>query len=164
METLNKNPSVHIFGAGHVSQALCRILVGTPFQIHVIDKRKEWLDAINISDSITKHPDRWQDFVNQTLWDAENIYVIIMTHSHPIDQEILFDIIGRPTKYIGLIGSHNKWLDFQLHFRNKGISKEQLKKVHCPIGLKLPGKAPQEIAISIAMELLSLHYEVSKKK
>lgn len=158
VEVLNNNPQVYIFGAGHVGQALCRTLSGTAFNIHVIDEREEWVESENIPGDCVRHRCGWKKFVETALWDAEKTYVMVMTCSHPTDKEIIAEIIKRPAKYIGLIGSKTKWLDFQLELGKNGADAEGLKRVRCPIGEKLAGKAPQEVAVSAAMELLKIYY------
>lgn len=159
IEVLNTNPQVYIFGAGHVGQALARTLVGTPFAIHLIDDRDEWIQSDKIPTAVTRHPCHWKEFVKNAIWNGEKTYAVVMTCSHPIDQEIISEITRLPAKYLGLIGSKNKWLDFQLHLGRRGSTREELQRVHCPIGVKSGGNAPQEIAISIAQELIKIYYE-----
>lgn len=82
-----------------------------------------------------------------------------MTHSHELDEEILESLINIDCKYLGLIGSETKWIRFQKRLIEKNITRDQLKKIRCPIGLGLWGKAPKEVAISLAAELLKISFE-----
>lgn len=156
MEVINMEPVVHIFGAGHVAQALCRVLLGTPFQVHVVDSRGEWTSQL--PDEVRRETTDWQTVVEQTRWDEARSYALVMTHSHERDQEVVGALMERPLRYLGLIGSRNKWLDFQLHLGKAGKDKSLFSRVHCPIGIDIGGKAPQEVAISVAAELLRTHY------
>jgi xanthine dehydrogenase accessory factor len=82
-----------------------------------------------------------------------------MTHSHFLDEEIISDVVARPARYIGLIGSNTKWERFSMRLEKRGLESESLKRVVCPIGTSKCGKAPKEVAISFANQLLSLHYD-----
>lgn len=156
MEVINMEPVVHIFGAGHVAQALCRVLLGTPFQVHVVDSRKEWTSQL--PSEVQRDAQGWQTVVDQTQWNEASSYAVIMTHSHELDQEIVGALMERRLRYLGLIGSRNKWLDFQLHLSKAGKDMSLFPRVHCPIGIDIGGKSPQEVAISIAAELLKVHH------
>jgi len=161
VETLHTNPEVYIFGAGHVGQALARTLAGTIFSVHLIDERKEWIESNQIPKEVTCHSSHWNSVVKKMNWNKENSYAVVMTYSHGIDLEIIQELIERPARYIGLIGSKGKWVDFQLKLGKNGASKESLQRVHCPVGIPSGGKTPQEIAISIATELIQDHYETA---
>lgn len=156
MEVINMEPVIYIFGAGHVGQSLCRVLLGTPFQVHVVDSREEWLSQL--PDGVQRNSTDWPTVVDQTRWDEARSYAVIMTHSHELDQEIVAALMTRPLRYLGLIGSRNKWLDFQLHLSKQGANPELFSRVHCPIGIDIGGKSPQEVAISVAAELLKVHH------
>ena len=157
-EMVNTGPSLYLFGAGHVGQAVCRSMVGTPFTVHVIDEREEWVQSPQIPSEVVRHHCEWPDFVHEARWDHEKAYVAIMTHRHDTDQEIVADVIKRPAKYIGLIGSHSKWERFKQRLEIRGVEESALARVKCPIGIDTGGKAPQEVAISLAAELLRIHY------
>lgn len=162
MEVLNNGPQLYLFGAGHVAQALCKSLVGTPFTVHIIDERKEWVMSNEIPQGAIRHHVEWDDYVDEAVWDSDKTYVAIMTHGHDHDQAIVEDVIERKAFYIGLIGSEPKWKRFQDRLVAKGVSQKKLDRVKCPIGLDIGGKAPQEIAISVAAELVSTFYDKKK--
>jgi xanthine dehydrogenase accessory factor len=159
-ETLNTGPKLYLFGAGHVGQAVCKTLSGTPFTVHLIDERKAWIESPGVSPDAVTHLSEWEDFVEQAEWDSERTYVAIMTFRHDTDERILEDILRkkRKTRYLGLIGSESKWERFKQRLTARDIGEEALSSVRCPIGLPVGGKAPQEVAISLAAELLQAHY------
>jgi xanthine dehydrogenase accessory factor len=158
MEVLHTGPKLYLFGAGHVGQALCRTLAGTPFEIHLIDERDEWLQAAALTGAVSPHPEGWETFLEQAHWGNRRTYVAIMTHRHDTDQQILEQVLHRPAAYIGLIGSQAKWARFRSRLLARGLAASALARVRCPIGIRLGGKAPQEIAISIAAEILGAYY------
>lgn len=157
-ETVGAGPRLYLFGAGHVGQAVCRTLSGTPFSVHVIDDREEWIGSDQIPSNVKRHHCEWDEFVREARWDDQKTYVAIMTHRHDVDQAIVEDVIERKAKYIGLIGSRGKWERFKQRMEMKKIPEERYARIRCPIGVETGGKAPQEVAISLAAELLRIHY------
>jgi xanthine dehydrogenase accessory factor len=156
VEALNVGPSLYLFGVGHVGQAVCRALVGTPFVVHAIDERNEWSSAV--PDSVQRHPVAWDEFAAEATWSAERTYVAIMTHRHDVDEAIVADVVQRPTRFVGLIGSQTKWQRFKDRLGARGVPAAALGRVHCPIGLDIGGKSPQEVALSVAAQLLAVHH------
>ena len=74
--------------------------------------------------------------------------------------QLICEIIDKDCKYLGMIGSENKWKRFSSRLLKRGIGQESIDKVHCPIGINVGGKAPKEVAISLASELLRIHYNL----
>lgn len=156
VDVLHVGPRLYVFGAGHVAQALCRVLAGTPFAIHAVDEREDWSGALPAE--VRRHTTPWDVFAGESEWSAERTYVAIMTHRHDTDEAIVADVVKRPARYLGLIGSPTKWRRFRDRLESRGLAKEALDRVKCPIGLDVGGKSPQEVAISIAAELLGVHH------
>ena len=157
-EPIHCGPRLYLFGAGHVAQAICKSLVDTPFTVHLIDERPEWTQAATVPSDVIQHLTDWEDFFDHALWNEKKTYVLIMTHRHDRDQEIVHAALKKPAKYIGLIGSHSKWERFKQRLQPRGITSDQLSRVKSPIGIAIGGKSPQEVAISVAAELIQLHY------
>ncbi|NTX08368.1 xanthine dehydrogenase accessory protein XdhC [Myxococcus sp. CA040A] len=159
VEPVNHGPRLYLFGAGHVGQAVCRILEGTPFRVHLVDERPEWLHGERVPAAVTRHEESWEDFVAQAVWDTRRTYVAVMTHRHDLDQDIIAAALEKPARYIGLIGSKTKWARFRQRLEARGVPATLLSRVQCPMGLELGGKSPQEVAVSIAAGLLQLHHQ-----
>ncbi len=157
-EVLNQGPSLYLFGAGHVGQAVCRVLEGTPFLVHVIDDREDWIRADRFPRTVVRHHCEWDEFARAARWDAERSFVAIMTHRHDTDEDIVRELVHKPSRYFGLIGSQAKWERFRQRLSARGLTEEQLARVKCPLGIDVGGKAPTEVAISLAAELLKIHY------
>ena len=80
--------------------------------------------------------------------------VLIMTHDHALDLEILARALKRGSfPYLGLIGSARKWLRFRKRLEQRGVTTEQLATVTCPIGVTQGSKTPTAIALSTAAQL-----------
>jgi xanthine dehydrogenase accessory factor len=85
---------------------------------------------------------------------GQNDYVVVITRGHEHDVDCLMRVLHQPVKYVGMIGSRRRvrfvfeWLESQ------GIPKEQIDRVFSPIGLSIGAESPEEIALSIAAELV----------
>lgn len=157
IEVMGTGPRLFIFGAGHVAQAICHTLQGTPFELHIFDSRKEWLEHPNFPSSVIRHQEFWDEFILNHNWDQHRDYAVVLTHDHGLDFSIIEDLIRKPRAYVGLIGSQTKWNKFQHDFKTAGFSEEEIATITCPIGIGDLGHAPQEVAISFAAELLGLY-------
>lgn len=157
-EIVGLQPVLYLFGAGHVGQAVCQVLQGTPFRICLIDQRPEWLNHPQTPQEVVRISADPIAFIAQTTWSSEQSYVAIMTHDHALDEAIVAHLGEKSLRYLGLIGSETKWARMRRRLGEQGLRDEFLNRVECPLGLFVAGKAPQEVAISLAGRLLKLHY------
>jgi len=146
---------IAVFGAGHVGAATVNTLSSLDCDLRWVDSRR------NI------FPDRLPDNV-QAIESSEPALEVaamppgscylVMTHSHPLDLEIIQQILKRNDfSYCGLIGSVSKRRRFEKSLRKLGIEESRLNKMTCPIGVAgIDGKKPAEIAIAVAAELLQI--------
>ena len=155
MELINNNPCLYLFGAGHVGQSLCRVLEGTPFRIHLIDEREEWINSPSIPGSVIRRQCHWSEFIQKANWCEKQTFVTILTFSGTVDQQVLEELLPHPVRFVGMIGSKGKWAGVQKNLEGKGLD---FSRVRCPVGHKNGGDSPQEIAISIASQLLATYY------
>jgi xanthine dehydrogenase accessory factor len=154
IETIIKKPVLLIFGAGHIGQALCPLAHNLGFQISIIDERKE----------LTSH----QAFINaKIIHDSSyfninfntnllNYFILIATHDHSLDQEIVEKVIDKPIRHLMLVGSQRKFIMTKKRLLSKGFSSEIIARLNCPAGLAIHAQSPQEIAISIAAKLIEV--------
>jgi xanthine dehydrogenase accessory factor len=137
-----------IFGAGHVSQALCNILVSLECKIKCIDTRKEWLDKLpKCSKLETVLVDDYNDYVDEI---DKNSFIVVVTSSHNYDYKILKEILPKNYPYIGVLGSNSKRAKFDKSLKIDSIEGE----FFCPMGEKIGTNKPNEIAISVVAQLL----------
>lgn len=158
IEPMNQSPELYLFGAGHIGIEICNVLKDTPFNITLLDTRKDWINTLEIDKSITYSAINFDLYKQHINWGA-NCYVVILTHDHKLDFEITALALHSETNYIGLIGSKTKKNKFNNMLRNELNFEAGISPVHCPIGLDLGGNTPKEIAISVAAELLQVYYE-----
>lgn len=162
-EVMHRASHVYVFGVGHVGQAVCRVLDGTSLVVHAVDSRPEWINSALLPASTHRHSCEWSDFVSANTWSSEETYAIILTWNHEIDFDILRAVLKKPHAYIGVIGSKRKWASFKKKLLDIGFSEQELQRVKCPVGLPVGGKLPQEVAISIAAEVLQ-NAQTDKKR
>ncbi len=147
---------IAVFGAGHVGQALGGLATYLSADVILIDDRDEQEIRPVLPSRrpyelrCVDHPEIELDLL------ADDTLVLVMTHSHALDLEIVARAIVRDFPYIGLIGSERKWDRFQKRLLQRGFSAEHIARVRCPIGVSKHSKEPNAIAISAAAELLDV--------
>ncbi|MFD2822935.1 xanthine dehydrogenase accessory protein XdhC [Lacinutrix iliipiscaria] len=160
IEPMNQSPELFLFGAGHIGVEICQLLINTPFKVTLIDSREDWFSSIDLDESIVRTAVKETDF--KTFKDAvkwgKNCYVLVLTHDHGIDFNIIAMALQNETKYLGLIGSKTKRVRFNNMLIKEMNIKEGMQHVVCPIGLETGGDSPKEIAISVVAQLLQVHY------
>jgi len=88
---------------------------------------------------------------------AHDTYVVIVTRGHKDDAKALRECIGSEAAYLGMIGSKNKVSLMREEFIRKGWAEpREWKDIHAPIGLDIHSQCVQEIAISIAAQLIQV--------
>ena len=154
LERFNTNPwKIMIFGAGHVAQALIPLLLTLDCQLTCYDTRREWLDKLPESPKLNKLcVDNLEDNVEQA---SEKAFVLIMTHGHRSDFFVVQKFLEqRNQTFLGVIGSRSKAATLKKELKKGGQKQKQIEKLFCPLGFSLGGNHPQEIAVSIAAQLL----------
>ena len=166
IEPMNQSPELFLFGAGHIGVEISNLLKDTPFKVNLIDSRDNWFEHLDLGTHVHQVPVTISDF--KTFRDAvkwgNNCYVLVLTHDHTIDFEIMAMAIPQETKYLGLIGSKTKRVRFNNMLIKELNIKEGMSNVVCPIGLEIGGDTPKEIAISVVAQLLQVHYHADSKK
>lgn len=163
IEPMNQSPELFLFGAGHIGTQIAKLLVDTPFKVKLIDSRENWFSEIDLPESTLKCEVNYEDF--KTFREAvnwgPNCYVLVLTHNHAIDFDIVAMALKNETKYLGLIGSKTKKVRFNNMLIKDMSIEEGMTNVICPIGLPIGGDTPKEIAISVVAQLLQVHYKAT---
>ncbi len=144
--------NIAIFGAGHVSQALVRILSSLSCRIAVFDTRPEMLSALPEAPNVRLR--LIEPLENAVDEIPEGAFVAVMTQGHRTDKPVLERILKtRSFPYLGVIGSASKAAVLRRELREADIAEPTFR---CPIGLPFGKDTPEEIAISIAAEMLQV--------
>lgn len=146
--------NVVIFGAGHVSQKLCRLLNEMDCRITCIDTRPEWLDRLPKSDRLDRRlVGEFRDGVNLI---APGAFVLVLTMGHATDLPVLRAIWSSKAdvSFIGTLGSDSKAAIMRREMKQEGLPPEFIERVRCPVGEKFGDNTPSEIAVSVLTELV----------
>lgn len=152
-EILRPEPRLIIAGAGYVALALARLAAHLDFRIVVVDDRRDLADPAVFGDAVQLTFGDIPETL-QTLEPDESSFIVIVTRGHHLDEEALRAALATRAVYIGMIGSPNKIKHIFKDLFQQGISRETLERVHAPIGLDLGAETPDEIALSIAAEVV----------
>lgn len=160
VEQIIPKPQLVICGGGHVALDLCSVGKMLDFNVIVIDDRKEFANEsrFNIADKVICKS--FEEALSEV--NGNNSYFVIVTRGHRDDRKCLEIILNKNHKYVGMIGSKGKVAMVRSKLIQAGYTKEELNKVHTPIGLNIGAETPAEIAISIAAEIISIKNEGDK--
>ena len=155
VETLQPPPTLLIIGAGHVGESLAKVAHLIGFQIMVQDDRPEWANSQRYPDAAGIFNDPIDQVVEQFSIHS-NLYVALVTRGYQYDLAALECLLNRDITYayIGMIGSEKRVRQVYQALAKIGISESKLKGIYAPIGLEIGALTPEEIAVSIAAELI----------
>ena len=153
VEPLCHAGSVYIFGGGHVGRALVPVLATVGFRVVMYDNREELAKKENYPMASEVIFGSFSDISGKVALTA-NDYAVVMTPGHQADYEILSQVLKSSATYIGCIGSRTKVAKTRERLKRDGYTEEDIARVHAPIGLPILAETPEEIAISIAAEMI----------
>ncbi len=158
-EPLNPPSPLYVFGGGHVCKALSGVIKDAGFAMTVIDNRPEFTAPERFPDinAVICKP---YDQALSELTFTDHTFIVIVTHGHLHDQEILEYCVQQHFAYLGMIGSKRKVGQTRKTLMDKGITAERIDQIHSPIGLPIGGDSPAEIAISIAAEMIAVKNKI----
>lgn len=142
-----------LFGGGHISRALTPVLASVGFDVTVMDCREEYARQEDFYDAqlvFQGDYERISDYMTVTSQD----YAVVLTNGHSHDAEVEYQLLQFAPAYLGVIGSAKKTAAVNEKLRARGVTEEQLATVHTPVGLPIRAVTPEEIAISIAAEMI----------
>jgi len=148
-------PHAFIFGAGHISKSLCAVATLAGFASVVIDNRDTFANRERFPDAAEVHAAEYEE-VFPRLAINETSYLIIVTRGHRDDMRVLSLAIATPARYIAMIGSKRKVLNVIRELEKQGIPRAAFERIHAPMGLDIGAVSPEEIAISVAAEMIAV--------
>src|SRR5829696_2331751 len=158
IETCPPPPTLLIFGAVHVAQALTRLAKSLGFRVIVTDARAKLLteERFPEADQIVL---AWPDDAVQQIPVEPNTFVAILTHDPKFDEPALLGTLETRARYIGAVGSRKTNRDRRERLRAAGVTEESLARIRGPIGLNIGAETPDEMAISILAEIIAVRHE-----
>ena len=150
-EWFESQPQLIVCGAGHVSKDLVQMASCLDFKVKVIDDRA---DFANIERFPTAEEVICDSFDNLNKYLESNAYYVVVTREHKDDFNCVKQILTKPYRYLGMIGSKGKVERTFENLRNAGVSEAEIESIFAPIGLRIHAVTPAEIAVSILAEII----------
>jgi xanthine dehydrogenase accessory factor len=163
MEPLRPSERLICFGAGHVAEHTVALASNCAFQTVVVDERSDWNSSARFPRAKERYVGSHGDFLHDFTFRASDM-VVIMTHNHDYDRDILARVLRLHEGYVGMIGSIRKVEKSFKQLRLEGFSSDNLARVHAPIGLDILAVSPAEIGVSVVGELIRHRHKVTSQK
>ena len=162
VEPILPDPSLLLMGGGHLAQAIAEAAQRVSFKVSVVDDRASFANRERfpgVEETIVASFEESLDSIDVT----ENTFILIVTRGHGYDQVVLEKAIQSPARYVGLVGSRRKIRIILKNLLDKGIPPKTFSNLYAPIGLEIGSETPQEIAVSVIAELISLRKGVHQR-
>jgi xanthine dehydrogenase accessory factor len=163
LEPIKPLPSLIIFGGGHISYFLARIGKMVDFRVTIIDDRPEFANPERFPEADETIAEDMASVMKRLEINGSS-YIVIVTRGHMKDEQALEWAVTTPAGYIGMIGSKRKIKTSFTYLETRGITQEQLDKVHSPIGLAIGAETPEEIAVAIMAEIIQVRRQLAETK
>lgn len=162
VEPILPDPSLLLMGGGHLAQAIAEAAQRVSFKVSVVDDRASFANRERfpgVEETMVASFEESLDSIDVT----ENTFILIVTRGHGYDQVVLEKAIQSPARYVGLVGSRRKIRIILKNLLDKGIPPKTFSNLYAPIGLEIGSETPQEIAVSVIAELISLRKGVHQR-
>jgi xanthine dehydrogenase accessory factor len=154
VEPILPQPTLYLFGGGHVSTAVARVANQAGFAISIIDDREAFANSERFPMASEIYSTYEEGFAR--IRPNSSSYILIVTRGHKDDMRVLAWAIDTEARYIGMIGSKRKVISVYKALEKEGHNLEKFDRVHAPVGLDIGALSPEEIAVSIAAELIAV--------
>jgi xanthine dehydrogenase accessory factor len=145
-----------IVGGGHCALALSKLMRSMDFYIRVYDERNDLKTMLENDTAHEKHIINNYSELGNLIDTGINHYVVIMTFGYRTDDNAVRALVNKKFKYLGLLGSKTKVKKMMAAYKKEGINNEWLQKIHTPVGITIKSQTPEEIAVSIAAEIIQV--------
>jgi len=155
IDVISGKKQLLIVGAGHLGQQLSKLGAFLRMDVIVFDDRSEYANDERFPDArdlIVGDVEKELEKYPITPW----CHVVIVTRGHELDGVALSTVIRSPARYLGMIGSRTKKAKIYAELLEKGIEQDFLDRVHAPIGLNIGAETPEEIAVAIMAEIITI--------
>lgn len=153
-EKIGYKNDLFIIGGGHCALALSRLMSRMDFYIRVYEERKELKTFLQNEFVHEKILIENYSQLNSLVPPGAHHYVVLMTFGYRTDDIALRALLHKDFKYLGMLGSRAKIKKLFEDYRKEGIEESRLQRVNAPIGIPVGSQTPEEIAVSIAAEII----------
>jgi xanthine dehydrogenase accessory factor len=154
VEPILPQPTLYIFGGGHVSLGVARAASAAGFAVSVADDRQAFSNAERFPMAGELYTTYEEAF--EKIKPNASSYLLIVTRGHKDDMRVLAWAVRTEARYVGMIGSKRKVLSVYKALEREGYKAEEFERVCAPVGLDIGALSPEEIAVSIAAELIAV--------
>ncbi|MDB5228240.1 MAG: xanthine and dehydrogenase maturation factor XdhC/CoxF family-like protein [Bacteroidota bacterium] len=158
-ESLGYQNHLYIVGGGHCALAFSNLMRTMDFYIHLIEDRKDLNTFLRNTSAHEKIIVNDYSELDKYIPTGKNNYVVLMTFGYRTDAVALRAIIHNDYKYLGMLGSKTKIEQLFSELKTEGVAAEKIDKVYAPIGIDIKSQTPEEIAVSIAAEIVRVKNE-----
>ncbi len=155
VEPVMPQPHALIFGAGHISRSLAKVVDTAGFAVTVMDNREAFANRDRFPEAREVYAEEYEEIFPRLSIHSSS-YIIIVTRGHRDDMRVLRWAITTPARYIAMIGSRRKVYAILKEFEKEGLPRESFERIHSPMGLEIGAITPEEIAISVAAEMIAV--------
>jgi xanthine dehydrogenase accessory factor len=155
VEPVIPQPRAFLFGGGHISKSLANVAGLAGFSVTVIDDRESFANHDRFPDVDEVLAGEYEDLFPR-LEVNENSYLVIVTRGHRDDMRVLRWAVHTPARYVAMIGSKRKVISVIRELEKEGIPAEKFERVFSPMGFEIGAVTPEEIAISVAAEMIAV--------
>jgi xanthine dehydrogenase accessory factor len=155
IEPLEAAPTLCLFGAGHVAQALAAMARRVGFRVEVADDRAKFASQERFPEADLVLVDTFPEAAKRMTL-GRNSFAVVVTRGHGGDTEALAATLGKGLRYVGLLGSKPKVVHIFAALEARGVPLAELSQVHAPIGVEIGAQSPEEIAVSILAEMIAV--------
>ncbi len=148
-----------LIGGGHCSLAFARLMQSMDFYIRIYDDRPGLKTMLDNDAAHEKHVLSDYAELNSLIPPGNNHYVVIMTFGYRTDDIALRALLDKQFGYLGVLGSQKKMEKLFSDYRLDGIPEQVLQRIYAPVGLVIKSQTPEEIAVSIAAQVIKIKNE-----
>src|SRR6185312_2919533 len=155
VECITPQPSAIIFGGGHISKSLAKVLDLAGFRVSVADNRETYANRERFPEAAEVYAEEYEDLYPR-LNVTESTFIVIVTRGHRDDMRVVWWAITTNAKYISMIGSKRKVIAVIKELEKEGIPVDAFERVYAPMGFEIGAVSPEEIAISVGAEMIAM--------
>lgn len=163
VEPVTGKPRLVVFGAGHVGARVAEAAAFAGWRVTVADDRADFADARRLPFAELVVTCEFHDVQSGVHLDADT-YVVIATRGHQHDVVLAGQLVPRTLRYLGMLGSRRKVAMTAKVLREWGVNDDAIAKVHAPVGLSIGADTPEEIAVSVVAEMISVRRAGSRRR
>ena len=147
---------LYIVCGGHCALAFSKLMSMMDFYIHLFEDREQLNTVEKNNYAHEKLIVKDYSELKELIPSGENNYVVVMTFGYRTDDIAVRALLQKQFKYFGLLGSKKKIEKMFDDYKKEGIDENILKQIHSPIGIQIKSQTPEEIAVSIAAEIIKV--------